>query len=424
MEYKSINNKAYNIHMIKTDLFKTITFRVVFSKPIEKDNITKMNMLQAMLCYSTKKYPNKQSMAVMAQDLYGADVYGGVYRIGNYLNLDIFMSILNPKYTEEFMLHESISFLKEIINNPNVSNNKFDSNSFNIVKNIGESKIKSLIDNQQKYTISKMLEILDNKKAYSYQIAGTLEELSLINEENLYSFYKDVLSSSVVDVFVIGNFDFDVMSKELQSLGEFNSNRKDISKDCRIVPTKYNKLKELTIESTLNQSKLAIGCQIFDANNYELNYVLPLLNHIFGGNGDSKLFMNVREKKSFCYYIDSFTNKFDSLLIIRCGISLKNYEKVLAMIKEELVNLQQGNITQLELDKAKSYYLSSLQQLQDYPKSIIEIYFGMEILGSDNIETKIKSIKSVTIEDIINLSKKIEMSAVCLLKEGETSENN
>ena len=62
MKYKKISNYSYNLHMIKTDKFKTTTIQVNFKRKLEKQEITFRNMLVDILCESTKEYPTKRQM--------------------------------------------------------------------------------------------------------------------------------------------------------------------------------------------------------------------------------------------------------------------------------------------------------------------------------------------------------------------------
>ena len=84
--------------------------------------------------YGKKKYKTRKELALKIQELYSLYISSYNTRIGNYLVTRFNMSLLNPKYTEESMLSESIDLLHEIIFNPNQKNNKLDSNLFKIIK--------------------------------------------------------------------------------------------------------------------------------------------------------------------------------------------------------------------------------------------------------------------------------------------------
>ena len=106
---------SYNLHMIKTDRFKTITIDLIFRKKIVKEEITKRNFLADMLTFSSKNYPTRRDMAIMQQDLYSCELDFSCYRIGNYYNTDISLLCLNDKYTEKGMNENSMNFFFGLI---------------------------------------------------------------------------------------------------------------------------------------------------------------------------------------------------------------------------------------------------------------------------------------------------------------------
>ena len=142
---------------------------------------------------------------------------------------------------------------------------------------------------------------------------------------------------------------------------------------------------------------------------------------ILGGSSESKLFRNVREKNSLCYYISSNSNKIDNLLFITSGIAKSNMKKVVSLVKKELKNIQNGKITEDEIEKAKVKYISLVEEMYDYPSQIISYYYASEILNSDLPEERKKMVEKVTKEDIISVSKKIYIDTIYLLG-GEDNE--
>ena len=60
MKYKKISTYSYNLHIIKTNKFKTVTVQVGFKRKLKKEEITYRNMIVNMLCESTSIYPSKK----------------------------------------------------------------------------------------------------------------------------------------------------------------------------------------------------------------------------------------------------------------------------------------------------------------------------------------------------------------------------
>ena len=135
MEYINKDLGSYHLHMIKTDKFKTIKVKVAFRRPIVKSEITIRNILANILVQTTNKYKTRRALAIKAQDLYAASVSSKNDRIGNYINTEIMLSILNDKYTEEGNFKRGLDFLYDLIYDPNIKDNGFDDEQLQIILN-------------------------------------------------------------------------------------------------------------------------------------------------------------------------------------------------------------------------------------------------------------------------------------------------
>ncbi len=184
--------------VIRMDIyrFKTVNVQIILSSEVVKEEITKRNFLSDILTYSSKKYKTKRDISIASQDLYAANIYSTSYRLGNYYNTDINLYFLNEKYSEKNMTEKSLDFLSEIIFNPNVDNNKFDSASFNIVKNNRLSYCK--------YRISMNgTSILESN--YSGCNAGyTSNTFTKANQTNFsFSYEPSIIGNSQIYVFAV-----------------------------------------------------------------------------------------------------------------------------------------------------------------------------------------------------------------------------
>lgn len=416
MQYKKIELGSYNLHLIKTDKFKTVNIQVIFSDEIKKEDITKRNFLSDVLTYSSKKYATKKALATASQDLYAASVYSTCYRLGNYYNTDINLYFLNEKYTEKGMAEKSLDFLKEVIFNPNVTDDKFDATSFQVVKNNMRLQIESLKEDTRKYSMIRMLEVMDAKMPYSYHGFGYLEDLEKITRENLYEYYQKFITTSNIEIFVIGDIDFQEMESMIKEKFKFNTYKKK-KIDPIITHNKIRMRTKTVIEKdNINQAKLTIGCKTHDLSDFEKNYVLTLYNIVLGGGSESLLFQEVREKNSLCYYISSTSNKVDNLMIISSGIASQNFKKVISLIKKEMKKIELGKFDEDMIAKAKTRYISVLDEMYDYPTQIISAYYASSILNVDIPEIRREKIMTVTKEDIIKISKKVKIDTVYLLE--------
>lgn len=424
MEYKKIDMTAFNLHLIKTDRFKTVNVRVCLRDNINKDEITLRNMLTSFLTYSTDTYPNKRDMVLKAQDLYGVNVYTKSYRSGNFNMINFCLSLLNEKYTEKGMLEESIKFLSDVIFKPNFYKEEEFNQAYKFLYDNMESSMKGIKENPTTYSVIRMLEEMDINAPYSYREFGYLKDLEKITKEDLISYYEKIIKNSLVDVYVIGDIDEDNITNLLKKYLTFTTFKRP--KESQLI--EHNKLplkiKIVKEQEDSNQSKLSIGCKIDSLTEFERNYVLTVYNMILGGNSESKFFQIIREKHSLAYYVYSSLNKLDSLMIIKAGISKENFETTVKLIKQLMKDMEKGKFSDDDINVVKENYISLLKEIEDNENAIIETYLAKDLLNLGDIDERKKEIMKVTKEDIINVAKKIKIDTIFLLEGVLEDENN
>jgi len=416
MEYIKKDLGSYKLHLIKTDKFKSITVKVSFHRVIKKNEITIRNILSDMFMQSSKKYNSKRELTIKAQDLYAAGLRTTNSRLGNYINTDFYLTVLNDKYTEDGNFASSLEFLGEIIFNPDVEDGKFNEEKLDIVKSTCRSALNSIKEDASNYSLIRMAEAFGEGEPISYRMMGYLEDLDNITGTSLYEFYLDMIKNDFVDIFVIGDISIKETTDLIKKYFKF-----DILKKLKIpfmVEEKKPRRSKLVFNEEIDntQSKLAIGCRINGLSEYERNYPLTLFNVIFGGCSDSKLFKEVREENSLCYTIYSITNKLDNVLLIRAGIDKENYKKTVSLIEKNLKDMCNGKFDETDILMAKEYYNTALEEIEDSQSKIINNYLMMELINTDDIDVKREKMSKVTKSEIVKVAKKVTIDTIFCLE--------
>lgn len=419
MEYKKEEKPTYKLHMIKTNKFKTLVFKLIFRKEITKEEISYRNLLIDNLLYSSKKYPTKKDVAKKKQDLYGADIVANNNRVGNHILSEFTLSMLNPKYTEDGMLEESLEFFCNTIFMPNIIDDGFYKDYFDTIKENNITTIKQEEDNATFVSQRQFKRTIDKDSPISLDMNGDIEIISNITKESLYEYYKEKFFKSIIDLYVIGDFDFYDMQKKIDEYFHFHTlitEKKPLQ-----LQYKVKRKKELYVSdnSKFHQSKLLISGYFKDITNKERKYVSTILSVILGNSPESHLFKIVREKNSYAYNISANYYKTDDIFIIGAGISKGNYKNVIKLIKKILEDIKNGDIKDEELENAKELIITLLKDIFEYPSSIIDFYFNMELLDHDNLDTQIDIFNKITKEEVINLANKLKLDVFYLLKETE-----
>ena len=415
MNYEKIDMGSYHLHVIKTNRFKTITVDVNFRRKIKKEEITIRNLLKAVLLTTNKNFLTERDLIKETENLYDLKLISSNMRIGNFSNLSFKVRFLNENYTEKGMNEYSFAFLMDILFKPDVSDGSFSKEIVDKNKKKIEKSIHQLKDNKLRYTLFKLLETVKDYP-YSYNYYGDLEDLKKISASNLYDYYRSVLSDDEVDIFVVGDVDTEVIKKYLKTyckLSTFKKKKRDIIVK-ELMPRK--RIRKYVEEDVANGSQLTAFCTLNGLSDFERKYVLLVYNEMLGGNSNSLLFETVREKNSYAYYVNTSVKAYDNIMLIYAGIESGNSDNVLRLIRKELLQVTKGNFSDDIMESAKETLVSSIKASQDIPTGIINTYYASVLVGSDDFDERIRKIKSVTRDDIINLSKKIALHTVYLLE--------
>jgi len=422
MKYKKIEKENYNLHMVKTDKFKTVYFKLTLKEKLNKKHITYRNMLVNILPTATKKFHSRRLMEIESENLYNVGYSMGTCGSGIYNIMELRGSFLSDIYTEKGMNEKSLKFIFDILLNPNIKNGEFDNKAYEISYNRLLNDINLFKDNPKKYASLRLHGLMDKK--LSLNMYGYKEDLESMTSKKLYSYYKKMLKTNKIDIFIVGNIDFD----EIQSLIEKTFK---INNSCEFNDPHYiefdkfrSRTKTVVEPSKFNQSTLIIGFKINGTSAFERQYVSSVFSFIFGGSPDSKLFKTVREKHSLCYSVYASIASVSNVMTVFAGIDASNFKKAVKLIKEEFKNMCEGNFDEDAIEKAKITYKNSLKELEDNPGAIINMYATKEYVDFDLISERFDKIDTVTKMDIINYAKKIHIDTVYLLEGGNNDEEN
>ena len=145
-----------------------------------------------------------------------------------------------------------------------------------------------------------------------------------------------------------------------------------------------------------------------------------MLSALYGGTAFSKLFMNVREKMSLCYYADSHFERGSGILIVDCGIEFENRQKARDEIIRQLELVAEGDFTEEEFENTKGAIFNSLGSVGDTLYSVESWYMGGIVENSlITPEEDKKAMEKVTREEVMEAAGKAKLAAVFFLKGGE-----
>lgn len=401
-----------NVKVIKTDKFKSVTGMLCFKMPIKKEMMAKRSLMRRLLIFSCKKYPTNKALNINCLENYGAYYSAGMIREGNYIINNFVFKSLEDKYTKEGNLKNVIDTFCEIIFNPNVKDNAFDKEAYDLIYQELKAEVESEIERPRTYAISKLNGTLDKDSPVAYKV--TIDDLLKVTSEQVYEEYLNMLNNSEVDLIIAGNIT-DVPDELKPAIKRLKQNKYD--EELIINNDEIEEgFKAETEVYDGEQSILTLGVKLDELSDFERTYVVPIFSGILGGGASSRLFNVIREEHSLAYFCFSRYEKDDSLMYIVSGIDGKNYEQALKLIKEVFNTMDK--VSDEEVEKVRNNIISVLKESEDSLGNYPVNYYVNKLYNEPDNKAKIKLIKQVTKADVERVFSKVHLTNSYFLKGG------
>lgn len=409
---------------IPNDKFKTNYFQVCFICDLDRKNTTNLSLLSGVLLRASEKYPSIAKISDRLDYLYDMNVSLHSFKRGERLVLAYDCDFIKNEYLPsggENLLCEALEMFGELMFKPYLENGSFDEKILLSEKTELENAIKSVINHKSAYARNKCTQIMCEGEKYALDSKGELCDIESITSKSLYEFYRNFIKTARIEVFFCGNADFEKVSDEFEKIILSSTERLPNSlTETYITGEAKQKTAEVCEEMEINQGNLAMGFRTGVGINDDDCTALSLFCEILGGSPTSKLFMNVREKMSLCYYCRSLTDSYKGIMLILSGIESKNKKEAYDAIMREIDDIQNGKITPDEFEAAKLSLINSYKTLDDSPSSICTWYLSRIIC--DNFNTPrdvVNTLHTLSVSDVVNVSKKVKLDTVYFLKGNE-----
>jgi len=422
MENIQINIKdGIKLHIIPNDIYKTNLIRIAFTIDADKDTVTDTAMLPLILKQGSMNYPTQEKINTRLEELYGAEFVANIDKKGDLQVISFEADCIKDKYipTKESITKEVFDLIFDIVLNPLIEDGAFNNNYLDIEKEKLKKMINELVDDKDAYSYYNCIHEMFGDEGYGLYQMGIESEVEKIDSKSLYEYYQKFIDKAKIDIFVSGEVDSDAIKTYIdEKVKDLKPREFDATSLISTISAKnVDNPKEIFEKLDVTQGKLVMGCTI-DSKQDNRNYVGLVYNSILGSGASSLLFQNVREKASLAYYAVSRFIDVKSLLFIRAGIEIKNYNKALNLIKEQMNKIIEGDFTQENIDDAKTTLYSNLRNVPEAQESSINYYFMQEFyIQKDSIESLMEKIEAVSKEEVIEFAKSVKLNVIYFLKD-------
>ncbi len=406
--------------LIKTNKFKTVSVIVSFLGSFTKENCTLRSMLTRVIANTCSLFPTKSSLARYAFSLYDTSVYATYNATYNTSITNFVLDTIHDKYTlDKNVLQEAFNLLHEIIFNPHIINNGFGEMIFQEEKRSLKDALNSVYNNKGRYAYKRLLENMAPNEVLSIFPLGYIDELEKITPQSLYQFYLEMLNNEEVRINIIGDLEPIQVENYFQDF-HFNKNKVELK---TFVLNKNNKeVKHIKEYQDIRQAKLMMGFRNDITHDSPLYAPLLVFNAMFGGMFGSTLFSVIREENSLAYDVSSDIMVDNGVMVVSAGIDSNKENIVIDLIIKEFEKYKQGIIDENLIKLAKDFLINDLNEIDDNPYSILIFNLKNSLRTKKTLEEILELIKSVTKEDIIEVSNHFYLDTIFALKAGEENE--
>ena len=351
---------------IKDDRFKRGRINATLVMPLDKKTAAANALLSCVLTRSCKKYPDFTSLNRKLDELYGAALYPSVNRFGDFQTVTISVSGLDDRYALDgkSISSEITELLCSILFEPNITDGHFLDEDFEQEKRQLLENIDAEFNDKRVYAINRCIETMCRDELFSIGRFGSREDVSALTQENIYKAWKNLLDNARVELCMLGSTPYE---KALGGFKKyFDGKPRKVTGSTKFI-SEVGEVKRIVETEEIVQSKLVMGFRCACPKTLRERIANSLMSVILGGSPTSKLFQNVREKQSLCYYCASRADNNKGIMLIDSGVETDNIEKAENAIMEQINAFVHGNVTDEEFDSAKkalkNVYISTLDNL-------------------------------------------------------------
>lgn len=405
---------------LPAEKFKTGELSVQLVTPLRRETASLNALLPAVLRRGTMRCPDMESLAAALDRLYGAQIDYTVRKKGENQCVGFVASFIDDAFVPagESLMEQVCRLTGELLLDPVTRNGRFlpayvDSEKSNLI-----DAIRAIRNDKREYADLRLLQEMCADEPYGVSRLGDEASVRHIHNQNLYQHYQQLLGTSRVEIFYCGSCaESRVESALLEALAALPRGMAEapVTTVFRLPPTQPRYVSE---EMDVTQGKLSMGFRCLSDD----IPAMILVNLLFGGSSNSKLFLNVREKLSLCYYASSSFHRVKGIMTVSSGIETGDYQKAYDEILHQLTAVQQGDWEEWEVPGALSTMLNSLRSLSDTQSGLENFYLGQAATGQmETPDDLAELLQQVTKERILAAANTVRLDTVYFLKGKENN---
>ena len=272
-------------------------------------------------------------------------------------------------------------FLSDYLARPRLEGDGFPGKSFERERGMALDAARSLIDDRTSYAYERAIETACEGEPMAIPDYGGIKALEGLDRVAPEAARRDFLSCGAAWIVAAGALPDDGLGERIEEFlaGLPERAPEPVPKPVEVAE-RASRRRVDRVE--LQQSKLVLVFRMPDADP-ETWVGRRLFVSMFGGGAHSRLFREVREKRSLAYYASAACDRHKGLLTVQIGLDEARAEDAEAESLAQLADLAAGNFEPRELDTARAGMLSAITSVDDSIVRRSEFTSEQWILGVD-----------------------------------------
>lgn len=411
--------------VIDTKKFKNSCFHLTFFLPMTEYNASASKVLAGIMCRATAKRKTGKEVTRHLCQLYDASLGVENIAISGMLAMRITLHTIDDVYTIEkdgTLFSSLIDFVREMLFDPLVTDGELDHEYTRSEKKHASDAIKARINNKDAYALRRAAINAFKGTAYAIEPTGELDEVEALTPKELYDFFVQTVNTRRVLAVFAGDL---TPERKLAMDGLMNelSERRRVNGLCDVspcpAPVYPSEAEYVTERMAITQGKMVLNYSVPENKGNSAPFIV--FDEIFGASPVSRLFTNVRERLSLCYYCSSRYSRNTASVVIRSGLDEDSKEKAMAEIERQITLLSDPNeISDEEMENAKVGILSSYASLQDGLGTYAGWYTAARASGFEcDIDVLKQRVLAVTKEQVAEVAKGMRLTTSYFLGANE-----
>ena len=406
---------------LRSDKFKTACMSVTLLTQLRRETAAMNAVIPFVLRRGTTRYSDMEQLSRRMDELYGAAVEPVVRRIGEIQCIGFYGSFPEPDYLPggEALLGDTSALMAQLLLDPVTRGGLLLPQYVDSEREKLLDIIRSRMNDKRSYALTRCIEEMCCYEDFAVSRFGSESEAENIHYKKLTRHYRELIQTCPVEIFYCGKTDFKAVSAAMRDAfsamprGEIDY---DIGTDLRMNAVEDH-VRFVEEEMDVTQGKLVLGFRLGECMEEPDIPALYVFNAVYGSGATSKLFMNVREKLSLCYYASSAVYLHKGIMLVSSGIAFDKLDAARDEILAQLDSVRRGEITDDELRSAKKSVASDLRAVQDSIGELEGFYLSQALDGLDYGPAELAALaEDVTKEDVQAIAESIECDLIYFLK--------